>query len=802
MHEHLSLPEYIGNLNKRKGTPGGGYTFPDNRIKGNYYNRLDKNAAEISKSFSELKEKYNGKIDPNLIYRISVNQSVDYKSIERTFNAMGGITILSVAENRKGYWVVFSNDTELASFRDKLAQYSGIKEGNKYEFFHAIDSVEDIPIEEKLGNNLYYNSLNKDEVEYLDIELWRMDDEYVDKFIRELKETYNDWETFRICDTLITNSFVLLRVKVSESILNAIIQFKEIARVDRPFVPTFKIADYSGVDIDKLEILAPDDNATGVLVIDSGITSNHPLLEKAVGDEEDFQEIERMSQDNVGHGTAVSGVSIYGNIKHKVEERFMKASNWLFSAKVMYGSEDLRGNLIPEYDNEKLFENQFAEAIYTFLDNEGYNIKVVNISLGNSYESIKGKDNRQFPLAALIDELAFEYKDVVFIVSTGNRDPRDIYEELEDIIEQYPNYLVDNDIFRIINPATSALSLTVGSIAPEITISEKSLENHHSQINTPIAKLNNPSPFTRAGLGINNMVKPELVHYGGNLILREEFGYIIEDVGGKVLLPSNNPIDKLFKYDLGTSYSAPMVTHILGKIANEFPNKSANYLKNLLLQSTDEVKVDGFNGTESEKRNSSLKTQGYGLPNFEKAISSLDNRVVLLNEGMIGLNKVQTYSLEFPELFFSTAGYKKISIALTFDPLTRMTRGDSYIGNQMEFKLYHSVDTHIVAQKFAEFDFTDNEVQIEELKEYEIKLLPGTTIRNKGCHQKATKEFKREPQKAHKSPLTLVVINSNKWIPDESYMQNYCVSVMMEHSKDINIYTQIRVSIQNRVRIK
>lgn len=802
MYDHLSLPKFVGGLERRKRVVrGGGYNYPTDRVKIEYFKDINENVQQITQSFVELKERYNGKINPRLIYRISVNQSVDYENFTRSLYAMGGITVLSVAEDKKGYWVVFSSDTDFEVFKDKLAQYSGIKDGNKYEFFNAIESIEDIPIEEKMGPNLSSNPLKDGEVEYLDMELWRMEDKEIWNFINELKDTYNEWTKFQVCDNLITKSFALFRVKISKEILTEVIQFKEVARVERPFIPTFRLSDYQGQDVSDFVIMPPNDNSVGILVIDSGITSNHPLLEKAVGAEENFQDKEKELHDKVGHGTAVAGVSLYGDIKQRIEEKEFHPSNWLFSAKVMYGEKDFQGNIIPIYDEEKLFEKQLDKAIRSFLDNEYYKIKVVNISFGNTNEFLRDKNNRQYPLAALLDELAYEYNNVVFVISAGNSNPRAIFDKLEEIIENYPNYLVDNELFRIINPATSALSITVGSIAQDVSIL-KIGDRHKSEIYKAVAQKNEPSPFTRTGFGINGMMKPELVHYGGNLIFYEMHGRLIENLGGKLPVLSNTPLAKLFCFNYGTSFSAPMVTNILGQIANKFPEKSANYLKNLLLQSAEIIENVDFNGSESEKRNSLYRVLGYGLPNYEKAISSFENRVVLLDEGKIGLNKVQVYSFDMPSIFFETKGKKKISVVLTFDPITRMTRGDSYLGNRMEFKLYHSIDPEYVTEKFAEYDFSEDEAVIEELKKYEIKLLPGPNRRNSGCHQKGVKIYKQEPKNLPRSPFTLVIINSNKWIKDESHEQDYCVSIMLEHTQNIKLYNEIRTAVQQRVRIR
>jgi hypothetical protein len=73
----------------------------------------------------------------------------------------------------------------------------------------------------------------------------------------------------------------------------------------------------------------------------------------------------------------------------------------------------------------------------------------------------------------LIDELAFDFPHVVFIVSTGNQSPLTDYESISKIIENYPRDLIKNDDFRIINPATSVLALTIGSIAGEERIEQE-----------------------------------------------------------------------------------------------------------------------------------------------------------------------------------------------------------------------------------------------------------------------------------------------------------------------------------------
>lgn len=193
---------------------------------------------------------------------------------------------------------------------------------------------------------------------------------------------------------------------------------------------------------------------------------------------------------------------------------------------------------------------------------------------------------------------------------------------------------------------------------------------------------------------------------------------------------------------------------------------------------------------------------GYGIPNVEKAIYSLDNRIVLMDEGIIGLNKVKTYSVNLPSTFFETKCTKKISAVLTFDPIVRATRGDSYLGAQMEFKLFHTVIpdeiiAHYAVQDVEEADEEDTTPTA--LKPYEIGLKPGVNIRNKGCHQKAIRQFKTAHMAA---PITLVVRCLNKWISDLTYTQNYCISLIVEHSAEIDIYSPVRTEVLQRTRVR
>jgi hypothetical protein len=63
----------------------------------------------------------------------------------------------------------------------------------------------------------------------------------------------------------------------------------------------------------------------------------------------------------------------------------------------------------------------------------------------------------------------------------------------------------------------------------------------------------------------------------------------------------------------------------------------------------------------------------------------------------------------------------------------------------------------------------------DDLKKFEIDFFPGANTRKAGCHQKAWKIYQRKPTNIPKSPISLVILNVNKWITDQTKMQNDCI---------------------------
>lgn len=809
--EHLPLPEFKTNLERKKYPGGGGYTLPEGRSKRDYSQTQIKKAQEISHNFIKLKEKYKGRLDPHLIFQINVNDKIDTTTFQNELLKMN-MEVLSVAEDKKGYWVVFASDEQLDEFRIRLYSHGQDGDGGatKYDFFNAISDIEDIPVDKKIAPSISAVDLPRNEDFYIDVELWRMPDDQLERFIHNLSYAI---EKLRVTDKLIRNSFALIRVKLNFLAYQQLVELKEVARVSLPPLPSSNPFEIFNQEVEDFEILSPSETATGILIIDSGVVSGHPLIKNALGDEANFQSVETEVVDKVGHGTAVASCALYGDVGQCINKKQFHAHNWIFSAKVMYAENDFSGGVNSVYNPEKLMEHQFQDAIKYFLDNKANRIRVVNISLGNKLEIWHKSEFRQPPLASLIDEIAREYYDVVFVVSTGNFDPLASFGDIAGVVDKYPEYLFNKKFsdVNLINPATSALAITVGSIASCPRIMPNSSFDSQAQIFTTIGAEHQPSPFTRTGPGVNGMVKPELVDYGGTLILSQEYGRIRVNNGGKIPILSSKYPERLFSLDFGSSFSAPKVARSCALVSNSYPDKSANFIKNLVLQSASYPEQINTNfwkaNTKEEAEQKRRMTIGYGVPNHDKAISSFNNRVLFFEESSIQVDQVKVFKVELPVSFFATKGDRIFSIVLTYNPPVKRSRGDYYLGNTLEFKVFHTVSPEDVVSNISLLDEDKRKASIE--NKYHLDFDPKLTLRSKGCHQKGVKSFTNTywTNKPFTS-LSIALINRNRWIKviDDDFLQDYCISLCVYHSELASLYTEIQnlnqITIRERARVR
>jgi len=245
--------------------------------------------------------------------------------------------------------------------------------------------------------------------------------------------------------------------------------------------------------------------------------------------------------------------------------------------------------------------------------------------------------------------------------------------------------------------------------------------------------------------------------------------------------------------------------------SNSYPDKSANFIKNLVLQSANYPEPINKDFWQAQKKEDAeqkrLMTIGYGVPDHAKAISSFNNRVLFFEESSIQVDQAKVFKVEFPESFFATKGDRIFSIVLTYNPPVRRSRGDYYLGNTLEFKVFHTVSPEDVISKISVLDEDQSEASIE--NKYHLDFDPKVTLRSKGCHQKAVKSFTHTHWTNNPfTSLSIALINRNRWVKviDDNFLQDYCISLCVYHSEHSSLYSEIRtlnqITLRERARVR
>ena len=239
--------------------------------------------------------------------------------------------------------------------------------------------------------------------------------------------------------------------------------------------------------------------------------------------------------------------------------------------------------------------------------------------------------------AAEIDSQSYN-NDVLFIQAAGNIST-DVISAYWQAGYPYPEYL-DRELCRISNPAQSLQAITVGSV------SATELETDDF---IALGKQMEVSSFSRSGPGIWDVLKPEVVEYGGTHV------YNKGSLPPQLTTPPEvcpelirkSPEGPAFaRDDVGTSFSAPKVTYIASQIEKVLPESPALLYRALIAQSARWPK--NINDVSKEECVSTLRHIGYGVPDVERATHNDEYRITLVTPLPMELGDDEAHIFQVP----------------------------------------------------------------------------------------------------------------------------------------------------------
>lgn len=349
-----------------------------------------------------------------------------------------------------------------------------------------------------------------------------------------------------------------------------------------------------------------DEDYPIVGILDSGIKPI-PHLEKWLGDHK-FSGYPEEYQDN-GHGTFVSGIVAYGD-ELDADGNSLVNGIRLFDATVY-----------PDVKKETIYADDLIDRIREAVEKNSAEIKIWNLSLGSSDQA----DLDEFSDFGMALDSIQDENDILIVKSAGN----------------CTNFLQNKPKQRISKSADSVRAVVVGSIT------KTGNENDYTEANMP-------SPFTRIGPGPCNIIKPDLVHYGGNVGIMD--GQIIKNG-----VPSFG-VDGRIKYDCGTSFSTPRVTRVASELNHLINEEFDPLLIRALLVHSAQYPPDNPMAMADK-----IRQMGFGMPLSTGDIlyNSPDEITLILRDTLERGSFIEMFDFPYPNSLVDENGFFRGQIKLT-----------------------------------------------------------------------------------------------------------------------------------------
>jgi len=772
-HQHLRLTraEPVNPRRTRLGFGGGGAPADPQRhgeaLRDALDNTLERTVQEAG-------------FDPRRLLKLEVD-GLDPEALK----VIEGLAVVS--QEDKTIVVLFATHEGQQEFRRRLDLLSRGQAPTHKEVLFAIKGVSEWSPDDRIGPAIRAEGLPSETKFVVDVELWPMERRGPDR--QPMRTAFAEWcnaAGAELIDQLDQDPIVLYRVEVTRPTYDRLLQHRDVRLVDLP--PRYQLsAGDLELDLDGLQPIADAPKDGPVLaVLDSGVASNHPLLAPGMGDAQSF--VPGLgAADEHGHGTAVAGLALYGDVAACAEAKSFVPRLRILSGRITDHTAEAKS---------KFVENHIAKAVAYFV--EEYGCKVFNLSLGDRRKPYVGNHVRG--LALTIDALSREYQ-ILFVISAGN------YEGGEPVYPSprwktdYPSYLLERASARILDPAPALNALTVGALARYDT--PRPAQRFPTDVAfQPAARRDQPSPFSRSGPGPGGALKPDVVAYGGN------YGVNLRDSAegrlSNALLGEPAPAHdfasrgRLLSDFVGTSFAAPHVAHIAARLLGEYPDASANLLRALIVAHATVPRAAEALELKPEQLR---RLVGYGQPQAERCIYSVEQCVSLIVEESIAENQHHFYELPLPEDFLSPARRDRaITVALAHTPLVRTTRVD-YRGSRMAFKVVRRKTLDAVTRVFQHTKKAERAPNIPEFRTASL----GSQTRDKGTVQAATYAVKKMDDDARSQKLFVVVTRTvptwaGGWVPEEPY----ALTVVLEDRSQTQVryYQQLEIQLRQRERAR
>lgn len=432
-----------------------------------------------------------------------------------------------------------------------------------------------------------------------------------------------------------------------------------------------------------------------VCVLDTGVNIGHPLLDPFINAADQFTlDATWTGADDDGHGTGMAGLAAWGDLVGPLEKSTkVEINHRLESVKVLRYPYDTEGRLpgIVTAEGVATPEIQYPQRT-----------RVFTMALSATDTRDRGRPSAW---SAAVDSLAVDYLGEnqtprLFMLSAGNSNGK-----LTEMAS-YPGYNLLQDIH---DPGQSWNAVTVGAYTEKNNITEPECNGY-----TSLAPAGGLSPYSTTSVTWekSSPIKPEVVFEGGN-VGRDQYG--CASIPSLCLLTTHHrPVERLFTTFEATSAATSLAARFAANILAEYPTLWPETVRALMVHSaewTDVMKAQFAHGTTDRTRaQHRVRCVGFGVPNLERALWSVNNSLALIVEdrlqpfekrnGKIATRDMHLHELPWPRESLLELGETTVEMTVTLsyfiepNPSSRVVSGKySYQSHGLRFDVKRPLES-------------------------------------------------------------------------------------------------------------
>lgn len=351
-------------------------------------------------------------------------------------------------------------------------------------------------------------------------------------------------------------------------------------------------------DLKAFQLTPPPNDAPSVVVLDTGIATEHPLLKGAMLTPTVAGPEIPTVEDTHGHGTQMAGIALHPDLGGSLERGSATASHWVQSSRILV--RPLAGTATKASDEKWPVLTLGAVRAAELADPSPRN-RVFALAVTRSMQEEPFTEPVPTLWGHSVDQVAYaDGSGRLMMVSAGNARE----EQWLVLADQHPQLQLSEKIHE---PAQATNAVTVGAYTERVALHGAK----YAEYAVVAGKSGGISPFTSVGPGGDWAIKPDIVMEGGNLAVAGAlYDSGVETLSGLTTQRTQIAGRPLTTLNM-TSEATARASHLAARIWASEPKLRPESVRALIVHSASWTPTmrEQFKGIDDR-----LQACGYGVP--------------------------------------------------------------------------------------------------------------------------------------------------------------------------------------------